>query len=154
VRFQWTTLVVIGTDCTGSCKSNYHTITATDNLMIMNAWNVHINWLILKQQFFSFCGMKKTKWQNKPKDQSHYILSKMYHWFLITLSTVLHFDNSENLVLNNISVISWRSVLLVEETVVSGENHRPAVSHWQTYYIMWCIKTYQPQWAYTGGLTG
>ena len=27
--FELTTLVVIGTDCTGSCKSNYHTITAT-----------------------------------------------------------------------------------------------------------------------------
>jgi len=30
---------------------------------------------------------------------------------------------------NNISVISWRSVLLVEETRVPGENHRPAASH-------------------------
>ena len=30
---------------------------------------------------------------------------------------------------NNISVISWRSDLLVEET---GENHRPAASHRQT----------------------
>ena len=29
---------------------------------------------------------------------------------------------------NNISVISWRSVLLVEETGVPGENHRPVVS--------------------------
>jgi hypothetical protein len=28
-RFKFATLVVIGTDCTGSCKSNYHTITAT-----------------------------------------------------------------------------------------------------------------------------
>ena len=28
-RFELTTLVVIGTDCIGSCKSNYHTITAT-----------------------------------------------------------------------------------------------------------------------------
>ena len=27
--FEFTTLVVIGTDCIGSCKSNYHTITAT-----------------------------------------------------------------------------------------------------------------------------
>ena len=27
--FKLTTLVVIGTDCIGSCKSNYHTITAT-----------------------------------------------------------------------------------------------------------------------------
>ena len=31
-----------------------------------------------------------------------------------------------NATFNNISFISWRSVLLVEET---GENHRPAASH-------------------------
>ena len=29
LRFELTTPVVIGTDCIGSCKSNYHTITAT-----------------------------------------------------------------------------------------------------------------------------
>ena len=29
---------------------------------------------------------------------------------------------------NTISAISWRSVLLVEETGVPGENHRPAAS--------------------------
>jgi hypothetical protein len=33
---------------------------------------------------------------------------------------------------NNISVISWQSVLLMEETGVPGENHRPVASHWQT----------------------
>jgi hypothetical protein len=33
---------------------------------------------------------------------------------------------------NNISAIPWRSVLLVEETGVSGENHQPAASHLQT----------------------
>jgi hypothetical protein len=37
-----------------------------------------------------------------------------------------------NATFNNISVISWRSVLLVEETGVPGENHRPAASHRQT----------------------
>jgi hypothetical protein len=37
-----------------------------------------------------------------------------------------------NATFNNISVISWRSVLLVEETEVPGENHRPAESHIQT----------------------
>ena len=37
-----------------------------------------------------------------------------------------------NATFNNISVISWRSVLLVEETGVPGENHRPVASHWQT----------------------
>jgi hypothetical protein len=31
-----------------------------------------------------------------------------------------------NATFNTISVISWRSVLLVEETKVPGENHRPA----------------------------
>jgi len=33
-----------------------------------------------------------------------------------------------NATFNNISVISWWSKLLVEET---GENHRPVTSHWQ-----------------------
>jgi hypothetical protein len=37
-----------------------------------------------------------------------------------------------NFTINNISVILWQSVLLVEETEVLGENHRPAASHWQT----------------------
>ena len=32
----------------------------------------------------------------------------------------------------NISAIPWRSVLLMEETRVPGENHRPVASHWQT----------------------
>ena len=30
---------------------------------------------------------------------------------------------------NNISVILWWSVLLVDETGVPGENHRPVASH-------------------------
>jgi len=34
-----------------------------------------------------------------------------------------------NSTFNNISVILWRSVLLVEDTGVPGENHRPAASH-------------------------
>ena len=34
-----------------------------------------------------------------------------------------------NATFNNISAISWQSVLLVEETGVPGENHRPATSH-------------------------
>jgi len=37
-----------------------------------------------------------------------------------------------NTTFNNISVIWWRSVLLVEETEVPGENHRPVASHWKT----------------------
>jgi len=37
-----------------------------------------------------------------------------------------------NATFNNISVILWQLVLLVEETGVPGENHRPVTSHWQT----------------------
>ena len=37
-----------------------------------------------------------------------------------------------NTTFNTISVISWRSVLLVEETGGHWENHRPVTSHWQT----------------------
>ena len=37
-----------------------------------------------------------------------------------------------NATFNNISVMLWLSVLLVEETVVPREKRRPAVSHWQT----------------------
>ena len=32
---------------------------------------------------------------------------------------------------NYISVISWQSVLLVEETGVPGEIHRPVANHWK-----------------------
>jgi hypothetical protein len=41
-------------------------------------------------------------------------------WWLTPLSTL-------------ISVISWRSVKLVEETGVPRENHRPVTSHWQPF---------------------
>ena len=37
-----------------------------------------------------------------------------------------------NATFNNSSVISWRSILLVEETGVPRENQRPAASHLQT----------------------
>ena len=37
-----------------------------------------------------------------------------------------------NATFNNISFISWRSDLLVEEARVPGENHRPVASHLQT----------------------
>ena len=41
-----------------------------------------------------------------------------------------------NATFNNISAISWRSVLLLKETGVPGENHRPAASHWKLYHII------------------
>jgi len=36
---------------------------------------------------------------------------------------------------NNISIISWWSVLLVEETRVPGENHRNLKKNWYPLYL-------------------
>ena len=50
--FELTTLVVIGTDCIGSCKSNYHmiTTTTTPNIdtgsFISTKFNLHITMLL------------------------------------------------------------------------------------------------------------
>jgi hypothetical protein len=48
IGFELTTLVVIGTDCTGSCKSNYHTITTMNNENLTNnksfCWNLFQPW--------------------------------------------------------------------------------------------------------------
>ena len=37
-----------------------------------------------------------------------------------------------NATFNNISVILWQTVLLMEETGMPGENHQPVPSHCQT----------------------
>ena len=41
-----------------------------------------------------------------------------------------------NATFNNISAISWRSLLLVEETGMHWENYRPVASQGQIYHIM------------------
>jgi hypothetical protein len=51
---------------------------------------------------------------------------------IITKIGVRFRDMVFNVTFNNISVISWRSVLMAEETSVPGENHRPVASHSQT----------------------
>jgi hypothetical protein len=51
----------------------------------------------------------------------------IYNWAIICRVRAMVF----NATFNNISAISWRSVLLVEETRVPGENHRSVASHRQ-----------------------
>jgi hypothetical protein len=55
----------------------------------------------------------------------HHVLVSIVYLFFVCLMVF-------NTTFNNISVISWRSVLLVEETRGPGENHRPVASQWQT----------------------
>ena len=47
-----------------------------------------------------------------------------------------------NATFNNVSDISWRSVLLVEETGVPGENHRPALNMEQNHSFSFTLCIY------------
>jgi ABC-type uncharacterized transport system permease subunit len=74
--------------------------------------------------------LEKTEIQDGCLD--HQLLSPTYN-VLVMLYHISRHQNRFvgwfmvfNATFNNISVISWRSALLVEET---GENHRPAASH-------------------------
>ena len=58
------------------------------------------------------------------------------------------------MVFNNISVISWGSVLLVEETRVPGENHRPVASHWQTLQHNVVASAHHHNWIRTDNVSG
>jgi hypothetical protein len=62
-RYELTTSVVIGTDCIGSCKSNYHTITTT-TIHVERKVRNSISWdiekedsLEINQNDASFCSV-------------------------------------------------------------------------------------------------
>jgi len=74
-------------------------------------------------------------------DNYHSVSHKQWHSMIyLFINSYLEINNRFGLVwfmvlnatFNDISVISWRSVLLVEETGVPGENHHSVASHWQT----------------------
>ena len=66
-----------------------------------------------------FVHYKTNKWIN--------IFWGQYHWKICLVWFMVF-----NATFNNISAISWQSVLLVEETRVPSENHWPVASQWQT----------------------
>jgi hypothetical protein len=47
----------------------------------------------------------------------------------VSESLVIYLTKVSNATFNNISFISWRQILLVEETGVPGENHQSAASY-------------------------
>ena len=67
-----------------------------------------------KKAIIKVDNIQSTKFWNK--------IHAWFGWFMVFNATF-----------NNISVLSWRSVLLVEKTKVLGENHQPVASHWQTW---------------------
>ena len=58
-------------------------------------------------------------------DEIHAVTDKI-EWNFTCLFVCLMVFNAT---FNNISVISWRSILLAEETGRAGGNHRPVASH-------------------------
>ena len=86
-----------------------------------------------KHAYLVWPGLELTIYDTRGKHATHYtsyavdfFFGNLYrHKYIVCLMMF-------NATFNNISVISWRSVLLVEETRGPGENHRPVASHWQT----------------------
>jgi hypothetical protein len=52
------------------------------------------------------------------------MIAKTQNTFMLAVRLIMF-----NVSFNNISVISWRSGLLVEETGGPGENHQPVLNH-------------------------
>ena len=73
-------------------------------------------------------------WKNVPSLSFVCVLPPI-NIFTVTAAMFDNLQSSQctviNVTFNNILVISWWSVLLVEDTEVPGENHRPT-ANWQT----------------------
>jgi len=110
-RFELTTSVVICTDCLGSSKSNYHTITARTAPFYSCILNNHDNNLTLiflvmiKWKFVQFSSYKLSichfSFMNKVYQKQWYSHHSGLVWFMVFNATF-----------SNIWVISSRSVLL------------------------------------------
>ena len=124
-EFEFKTSVVIGTDCVGSCKSNYHTITATTKRIA----NCHRSVLCIHyNDFMDFWNLKNNLADHHSLEQTHDGINiYMYNYSTNTSTTTdwkFTYNTSHswfkhmvfNATFNIISAISWRSVLLVEET--------------------------------------
>ena len=73
---------------------------------------------------------KSTKWADTCRIEIQTEINDTFKWQV--LFWIVYWNMVFNVTFNNISVIWWRSVLLLEETWIPGENHRPAASHGQT----------------------
>jgi len=70
--------------------------------------------------------------RNRPWKEVAICYLRIYDWVTKFLTNYMKGGVVINATFSNISAISWRSVLFVEETRIPGENHRPVASHWQT----------------------
>ena len=83
---------------------------------------IHVYCIVYKEHYFRLAAVILT-----------FLIGNLIFFHLLTF---LYYDFGikgmvmvVNTSFNNIPVIQWRSVVLVEETGVLGENYRPAVRH-------------------------
>ena len=93
-------------------------------------WISRWNKWILGSFSCPYCHLLLMKFCIKMYCHEQYVV--YHHDLHVTLSYHMLVFTVLNATFNNISAISWRSVLLVEETGVFGENSRPVASHRQT----------------------
>jgi len=91
-------------------------------------WSLKIILFIHMYITYSFLALFFFYVELRIKGYSIKVFSIKSGQIIITRSRVIEFNTT----FNNISVITWQSDLLVEETEVHGENQWPATSHWQT----------------------
>jgi hypothetical protein len=80
------------------------------------------NTIRFKTDLCVYFGFWSTIWMDHQQN--------IYIWMCLGLGFLVF-----NATFNNISVISWRSVLLMEETGVPRENHRPVASNIQLLHL-------------------
>ena len=79
-----------------------------------------VTWYQLISSLFTQLSLKKNIWNTQMEMSQRFVCLFLFGFFVGFFF------------FNYISAILWRSYLLVEETRVPGENHRPVASHWQT----------------------
>jgi hypothetical protein len=101
---------------------------------------------VLRVTFYSFCAFYSFRTTNRGRTvvQGSGVSLGILH--IESMNRVRVIVIVFNATFNNISAISWRSVLLVEETEVPGENHQPVASHWQTISLNVVSSTPRMSW--------
>jgi hypothetical protein len=90
-------------------------------------------WAVLYILIFVNNSQQGRNWERNWKSTLSYEPT-FQQWSLYSWSSGIGWGLGQvfNATFNNISVILWQSVLLVEETWVPRKNHWPVTSHWQT----------------------
>ena len=93
----------------------------------------NVSWVrTLRSKVCIGCNGTKNHVSSRTTNGNVILFDNTMAWFWCEDSLVSNLGSGVmvfNVTFNNISVISWQSVLLEEET---GENHRPVASHWST----------------------